>query len=350
MSGSAPARLQLPAEWAPQDGVLLAWPHAGTDWAANLDAVEQSYAALVAAIARFEPALVLVPDAAIESRARAKVATRVTDPGRVRFIRCDYDDTWLRDTGPMTLTDGARFELLDFAFTGWGGKFDARRDDRIVGALVEQRLFGDAVHRPIDFALEGGAIDSNGGGAILTTWACLAQRHPNSSRDALSAHLRDFFGAERVFGLEHGALAGDDTDAHIDTLARFAPGGIVHQACDDPADPHFEPLTAMAGELAAIAAAIEPQLVLHALPWAKAIHADDGRRLAASYANYLVINGAVLVPEYGDAADAAAKRVIGSAHPRREIIGVPCRAIIEQNGSLHCLTMQLPQGVLADAR
>ncbi|HET7359740.1 MAG TPA: agmatine deiminase family protein, partial [Rhodanobacteraceae bacterium] len=145
---------------------------------------------------------------------------------------------------------------------------------------------------------------------------------------------------------DHGYLLGDDTDAHIDTLARLAPGtAIVFQACDDPSDPHHDELARMRDELAALRTADGQPYRLHALPWARPI-LDQGRRLAASYANYLVVNGAVLVPAYGDPADAAAAAVIGAAHPGREIVPVPCRPLIWQNGSLHCVTMQLPRGAL----
>ncbi|MCW8807554.1 MAG: agmatine deiminase family protein, partial [Rhodanobacter sp.] len=151
--------------------------------------------------------------------------------------------------------------------------------------------------------------------------------------------------AERVLWLDYGYLEGDDTDAHIDTLARFAPGDrIVFQACDDASDPHHDELQRMAGELAALRTRDGRPYRLYPLPWAKPI-VDEGRRLAASYANYLIVNGAVLVPAYGDTADDEAARVIGAAHPGRVIVQVPCRPLIWQNGSLHCLTMQLPAGL-----
>ncbi len=342
--------MRLPAEWEPQSGVLLAWPHAGTDWASNLAAVEDAYVGLVGAIARFTRAVVIVADDALHRRAADRLASAGVAPGSIHFICAEYDDTWLRDSGPITLRGESGFVLLDFAFTGWGGKFGASRDDRLVAALVAQGLFRNAGHRRIDFALEGGAIESDGAGTILTTWQCLAQRHPDRSRAELAAFLRDAFAAERVLGLDSGHLEGDDTDAHIDTLARFAPDdAIVYQACDDRDDAHFDPLAAMADELAALRTPDGREYRLHALPWPRPIHAADGRRLAASYANYLVTNGAVLVPAYGDPADALAADVIAHAHPGRVAVSVPCRPFIEQNGSLHCLTMQLPQGVLADA-
>lgn len=349
LATTAGARPRLPAEWEPQSGVLVAWPHEGTDWAPILDAVEEAYVGLVGAIARHTTAVVIVADDALRRRAASRLEAAGVAPARVRFIEADYDDTWLRDSGPITLRDGNGFVLLDFAFTGWGGKFGASRDDRLVEALATRGLFRNATHRRIDFALEGGAIESDGAGTILTTWQCLAQRHPAASRDELAWILQKSLAADRVLGLDAGYLEGDDTDAHIDTLARFAPGdAIVHQACDDLADRHHGPLAAMAAELAALRTADGRPYRLHALPWPRPIHDADGRRLAASYANYLVVDGAVLVPAYGDPADAAAAAVIAAAHPGRAAVPVPCRPFIEQNGSLHCLTMQLPRGVLAD--
>ena len=248
---------------------------------------------------------------------------------------------------PITLIDGDAFVLADFHFTGWGGKFEGGQDDRLVEGLVERGLFARATHRRIDWALEGGAIESDGAGTIMTTWKCLTQRHPQQSRTAMTMQLKQALHAERVLWLEHGYLEGDDTDAHIDTLARFAPDdAIVYQGCDDKADSHHAELAAMANELASLRTRDGRHYTLHALPWAEPI-LDETRRLAASYANYLIVNGAVLVPAYGSQTDAEAARIIGLAHPGREIVSVPCRPLIWQNGSLHCQTMQLPAGVLA---
>ena len=340
--------MRLPAEWEPQAAILVAWPHAGTDWAERLEAVEASYVALVGAIARFGVAVVCVADAAIRERANARLAAGKANLANVRFVEIAYDDTWLRDSGPITLTDGKRFVINDFRFTGWGGKFDASRDDLLIEGLVERGLFKPhAQHHRIDFALEGGAIDADGRGTILTTWRCLHLRHPGLTRERIGATLRDKLAAVRVLWLDHGFLEGDDTDAHIDTLARFAPNDtILFQSCPDRGDVHHDELERMHVELAALRTLDGTLYTLHALPWAQPI-IDDGRRLAASYANYLVINGAVLVPAYGDPADTSAARIIGAAHPGREVVSIPCRPLIWQNGSLHCLTMQLPQGVLA---
>jgi agmatine/peptidylarginine deiminase len=338
--------LRLPAEWEPQSAVLIAWPHAGTDWADRLASVETTYVALAAAVTRFQRLIVVVSDAELHAHVQTQLQGAGVDLSRVRFVELPYDDTWLRDSGPITLQGGDKgFQLTDFRFTGWGGKFGAEQDDALVAGLVDAGVFGHAAHKRIDWALEGGAIESDGEGSVLTTWRCLVQRHPEQSREEMSAILRDGLHAERVLWLDYGYLEGDDTDAHIDTLARFAPGErIVFQACDDASDPHHDELQRMAAELAALHTRHDRSYHLHPLPWPRPI-LDEGRRLAASYANYLIVNGAVLVPAYDDPADDEAARVIGAAHPGREIVQVPCRPLIWQNGSLHCITMQLPAGL-----
>ena len=338
--------VRFPAEWEPQSAILIAWPHAGTDWADRLGEVEETYIALVQAITRFQPVVVCVADDDIETYAEMRLRSNRVDMARVRFVTVAYDDTWLRDSGPITLRDGAGFRLLDFRFTAWGGKFEAGRDDLLVETLAAQGLFGGAARHRIDFALEGGGIETDGAGTLLTTWHCLHERHPDATRAQLSAQLADWLHQDRVLWLDHGALEGDDTDAHIDTLARFAPGdAIVFQACDDEADSHYADLKAMADEIAALRTRDGRPYALFPLPWAKPV-IDEGRRLAASYANFLIVNGAVLMPAYGDPADAAAAAVLAQAFPGREIVPVPCRPLIWQNGSLHCITMQLPEGLV----
>ena len=338
--------LRLPAEWEPQAAVLIAWPHAGTDWAERLAEVETTYVALAAAITRFQRLIVVVADADLHAHVQRQLDAAGVSTDQVRFVELPYDDTWLRDSGPITLKDAAgHFQLTDFRFTGWGGKFDAERDDALIAGLVKAGVFGKAGHARIDWALEGGGIESDGEGTVLTTWKCLKQRHPEQTREQMTAMLQQSLHAHRVLWLDHGYLEGDDTDAHIDTLARFAPGDrIVFQACDDRADPHHDELQRMAGELAVLCNVKGEAYELYPLPWARPI-VDEGRRLAASYANYLIVNGAVLIPAYGDEADDEAAAVVAKAHPGREVVQVPCRPLIWQNGSLHCITMQLPAGL-----
>ena len=336
---------RFPAEWEPQSAILIAWPTADTDWAPRLGEVEDAYIALVAGITRFQPAIVIVADDDVEAYAQARLQSNRIDMSKVRFVTAPYDDTWLRDSGPITLRDGERFRLMDFRFTGWGGKYGASDDDRIIERLQDDGVFGDAAREPVDFALEGGAIETDGTGTLLTTWRCLHERHPDASREELTAKLSGWLRQDRVLWLDHGYLEGDDTDAHIDTLARLAPDdAIVFQACDDPTDAHYAELKAMADEIAALRTRDGQPYRLFPLPWAQPI-LDGERRLAASYANFLILNGAVLMPSYGDDADDRAAAVLAEAFPGREIVQIDCRPIIWQNGSLHCLTMQLPQGL-----
>ena len=339
---------RFPAEWEAQDGVLVAWPHADTDWAPDLAAVESTYVALIAAITRFERCLLCVADTALRHHATALLVHAKVDPAKLTWIEIEYDDTWLRDSGPISLIGGQQdFRLLDFNFTGWGGKFPAQRDDALVGELVQRGLFQNAVTTRLDFVLEGGAIETDGAGTLLCTWTCLHRRHPECSRTQIEQQLRRALPIQRILWLDHGELQGDDTDAHIDTLARFTPtAGIIFQSCDDATDPHFAELDAMRKELETLRDAQGDPYRLHALPWPPAI-IERGRRLAVSYANFLVINGAVLVPTYGVDTDTAAAKVIAEAHPGRTVVPVPCRPLIRQNGSLHCVSMQLPSGLLA---
>jgi len=340
---------RFPAEWENQSGVLIAWPHAGTDWAARLAQVEHTYIALVAAITRFQPVLICVPNNEIQHRAQAYLQKNYVNLEHVGFVHVDYNDTWLRDSGPISLhcADGS-FELMDFRFTGWGGKFAANADDQLVSALYQADVFNTNTHlHSVDFALEGGAVETDGAGTLLTTWQCLHARHPNFTRDQLNSQLIQLLAQQRVLWLENGALQGDDTDAHIDTLVRFAsPDSIVYQGCNQPNDSHYAPLQAMAKELEALRTCNGQPYRLFALPWPQPI-IDNGRRLAASYANFLIINGAVLIPTYGDLADEPARAVLAKAFPQHEIIPIDCRPLIWQNGSLHCITMQLPAGLLA---
>lgn len=339
-------KIRFPAEWEAQSAVLIAWPHSDTDWADRLSNVETTYVALVAAITRFQKALILVPDNQLLQHARYLLLDAGVNIQRVQFEVLEYDDTWLRDSGPITLRDGNSFRLLDFHFTAWGGKFAASRDDLIVRTLFKHGVFHKAEHQRIEFALEGGGIETDGQGTLLSTWHCLHERHPDLSREEITTKLETELHQQRTLWLDHGYLEGDDTDAHIDTLARFASeDSIIYQGCNDIDDSHYIELQTMAKELAAFKQMNGKPYRLFELPWPKPI-VDNGRRLAASYANFLIINGAVLMPAYGDVMDEHAADVMALAFPGRTIIQIPCRSLIWQNGSLHCITMQLPEGLV----
>ena len=333
----------LPAEWAPQDAVQLTWPRADGDFARWFDAVERNFLAIAAAIARYEPLLVTTAgdkDALRKRLLRAGVPTE-----RLRVYVVPSNDVWARDHGPITVFRNRQPVHLDFTFNGWGGKFDAGEDDQITRRLARQNAWSAPVET-VDFVLEGGGIEADGAGTLLTTERCLLAptRNPGLSKAQVEDKLKQWFGLTRVLWLKRGDLLGDDTDGHIDTIARFCdPGTIAYQACDDRQDAHYEELSAMATELEALRDPWDKPYRLVPLPLPPAIHDESGRRLPAGYPNFLIVNGAVLVPTYGCATDAAALERLRPCFPGREIVGIDCRALIHQYGSLHCLTMQIPR-------
>lgn len=342
----------LPAEWAPQSGVMLTWPHSQGDWAANLDAVERVYLALAQAICPRELLLVVCYDLDHQQHVQQIFNTAGLSQSQIRFALQASNDSWARDHGPISVTENNQLRLLDFRFNGWGGKYPHDLDNRITAGLHAAGIFGATPLETLELVLEGGSIDSDGEGSLLSTRACLGHpgRNPQLSMAGVEQQLKRLLGTDRILWLEHGELAGDDTDSHIDMLARFCdPRTIAYSACADPGDEHFEALSAMQQELAAMRQPDGQAYHLVALPIPQGIYNQQGKRLPASYANFLIINDAVLVPQYGDAADAVALARLTACFPTREIIGINCRAVIEQFGSLHCLTMQLPEGVLNPA-
>ena len=337
---------RLPAEWEPQDAVLLGWPHGGTDWLDLLDLVLPVFIRIAVEMSRFEMVIIPSPD---PDSVRAQLAEAGACMDRVRVYAIVTNDTWARDFGPITVYQNGAPLLLDYGFNGWGLKFRACDDNQITARLQAAGAFSGCLREVPGLVLEGGSLESDGAGTLLTTSACLleANRNPQFERTELEQRLRQQLGVDRVLWLEHGYLAGDDTDSHVDTLARLAPDDhIIYQSCDDPLDEHYPELTALAEELAALRTSEGQPFKLLPLPWPDACFANDGHRLPATYANFLIINGAVLVPTYNSRVDESALTVISSVFPDREIIAISCLPLIEQHGSLHCVTMQLPQGVL----
>ncbi|HUS25695.1 MAG TPA: agmatine deiminase family protein [Candidatus Binatia bacterium] len=332
----------LPAEWAPQAAVLLTWPRADGDFARWFDRVEKNFIAIAQAIARFEPVWISCAQEP-EALRRRLLAAGIAE-ARLRIFPVESDDVWARDHGPVTVLRDGRPVHLDFTFNGWGGKFSAERDNRVTRRLKELRALAAPVET-LDFVLEGGGIESDGAGTLLTTERCLLAKTRNARYDraGVEARLKEWLGVRRVLWLKHGDLLGDDTDGHIDTLARFCDARtIAWQDCEDAADPHHAGLKAMGAELAALRTADGEPYRLVPLPLPRAIHDETGRRLPAGYANFLIVNGAVLVPTYGDPDDALALERLEPCFPGRDIVAVDCRALIHQYGSLHCVTMQVP--------
>lgn len=342
-------RYQLLPEWAPQSGVMLTWPRSDGDWNPDYASVERCHTQLAVEISKREQVVITCMDETHADKIRRMVKDAGGRPERLHLFALPSNDAWARDHGPITVLKDGRLTLLDFIFNGWGEKYPYAEDNKITGRLHARGAFGATPLESFDLVLEGGSVEVDGEGTLLTTESCLlnANRNPSLNRAQLEAELRRLLGVDRILWLKHGAIDGDDTDGHIDTLARFCnTATIAYQACDDRSDPHYMDLQKMTEELRALRRKNGAAYKLVPLPWPAAIHDHTGRRLPATYANFLVINEAVLVPTYNDPADAAALAALKPAFPNREIVPVMCRSLIFQYGSLHCVTMQLPKGVI----
>lgn len=341
----------LPAEWVPQDAILLTWPHAASDWQLWLGQADRTFATLAATISRYETVLINCYDSKHSRHVLGLLAAAGANLQHCRRYIVPSNDVWARDHGPIAVYREGRPVLLDFRFNGWGNKYACALDDQITVRLHALGAFGTTPREPVDLVLEGGSIETDGQGTLLTTTQCLLNPNRNGlDPRALEQRLRETLGITRFLWLRHGHLAGDDTDSHIDTLARFSdPRTIIYQGCADPADLHYEPLRAMAEELQAFRTVDGEPYRLIELPLPAARYDEEGQRLPAGYANFLILNDAVLVPTYDDPLDRVALERLGNCFPGREVIGIPCATLIRQYGSLHCATMQLPAGVVAPA-
>lgn len=339
----------LPAEWAPQSGVMLTWPHEHSDWRDILTEVEPVYVAIARAVTLRENLVIACHDEFHRERVRHRLVNAGVDLSRTHLHLAPSNDTWARDHGPITVLRDGRPALLDFRFNGWGNKYRHDLDDAITRRLHHAGAFGDTPLESVDLVLEGGGIESDGLGTLMTTTHCQLspERNPQYDRAQLDALFARLFGTPRVLWLEHGQLEGDDTDGHIDTLARFCdPETIAYVTCENRRDPHYEPLRAMEAELRMFHTAQGRPYKLVSLPLPNPHYGEDGRRLPATHANFLIINGAVLVPTYHDVVDALVLERLRGCFPGREVIGIDCSPLIRQYGSLHCITMQIPAGVV----
>lgn len=343
-------RYYLLPEWAPQSGVMLTWPLAESDWGPWIDEIETVYLTIAREIASREKLLIICHSPYHLAQVEQQLEQQKIDKAPISLYVAPFNDTWIRDYGPMScLGQNGQVQLLGFVFNGWGGKYDARLDNEIIARLYEQGAFSAVLLKRLELILEGGSIETDGAGNLLTTTRCLLSesRNGNLSQTAMEDQLKHWLGVEQVLWLRHGQLVGDDTDGHIDTLARFCnPHTLCYVACDDPKDEHYPELQAMAEELCIMRTAKGRSYRLVPLPWPSPKFSAEGKRLPASYANFLIINGAVLVPTYRDSADAKALSILQGCFPDRQIVGIDCLPLIQQYGSLHCITMQLPAGVV----
>ena len=334
------------AEWEPIDGVLLALPNESTDWDYILEEALLQYKRLVEAMAREELHVILLCKKAGE-------AEKLFDPESRKFItlvECEYNDTWTRDYGPISILKHGDLRGLDFGFNGWGLKFAADKDNRVNYNLNHISVFSKDVYRnETDFILEGGSIETDGDGTILTTTKCLCSPNRNGwlTKNEADQELRKRLGADHILFLDYGALMGDDTDSHIDTLARLAPDNtILFTGCRDMDDPQFEELLKMRAQLTLFRNKTGQPYNLIELPLPTAIYDEEGNRLPATYANYLVTENLIFMPTYSQKQnDELAIQTIKIAFPSHKVIGVDCTTLIKQHGSLHCATMQLPHGL-----
>lgn len=330
-------------EWARQSAIQLTWPHTGTDWRDYLNDICATYIEMADAITRYEKLLVVAPKPqSVEKELRKKLTD--CQMSNIVFHKCPTNDTWARDHGFITLEDNGTYSLLDFCFNGWGNKFEAGLDNAINHSLYTNGITAGNYVAHNDFVLEGGSIESDGSGTVLTTSQCLLAPHRNQplTRNEIEEKLKIMLHAKRILWIDYGHLEGDDTDGHIDTLVRIAPGNtLLYVGCDDKNDSHYDDLKLMEEQLKTLLTTDGKPYRLLRLPMPEPIY-DDGDRLPATYANYVIINGAVIYPTYNQPDnDAKAERVIKAAFPDRDIIGIDSRTVIRQHGSLHCCTMQL---------
>ena len=335
----------LPAEWHNQEAILLTWPNECTDWRPYLKDITNTYVQLTRAIAVHEHVII----SALNPIDVKQILNNELDSelmAHVQIYQSLNDDTWTRDHGFISLIGNENRQLLDFKFNGWGEKYPYEHDNKINAELYHNNAIKGEYILHNSFVLEGGSIESDGNGTIFTTSSCLLAPHRNQplTKDNIEEFLKLFLYAKRVIWIDHGQLIGDDTDGHIDTIVRVCPNNtLLYVNCNNPKDIHYDDFKALEKQLMTFTNSYDTQPYnLVALPFPDAIY-DGKQRLPATYANFLIINGAVIVPTYNQPEnDKKAMDIIHSVFPNREIIGIDACTIIRQHGSIHCLTMQIP--------
>jgi len=329
---------QMPAEWEKQQCVLMSFPHEETDWNdGDLNEALSPFIRIAQAIAYGQAVYIICKD-------KNKMASMFCSTRNMTFIEIPTNDTWMRDYGYISIKEDEEKKLLDFTFDGWGGKFEASLDNSVNSTLHKKGYMGITALESIDFVLEGGSIESDGQGTILTTSACLCNPNRNGglSKEEVEKKLKTYLGTQRVLWLDYGYLAGDDTDSHIDTLARFVnKETITYVKCDNKEDEHYEALKNMENQLKTFRTQEGEPYTLVPLPMTDAIYDDDKKRLPATYANFLICNDALLYPTYDDKHDKIVHEIFSDLFQDKEIIPINCLKLIEQGGSLHCSTMQV---------
>ncbi|HKK15305.1 MAG TPA: agmatine deiminase family protein [Gammaproteobacteria bacterium] len=338
----------LPAEWEQQSGLMLTWPHPDTDWRSILDEVEAVFTSITRQTCPYQAVLISCCDAGHKLHVQELLRNAGVDMAGCRFYIATSNDSWVRDHGPLTVIIDNAPVLLDFTFNGWGNKYSSDLDNHINRTLQCAGAFDNCPMHTLDFVLEGGSLETDGQGTLLTTTSCLlsSRRNGGYSQADIEAFLKNRLYLKRVIWIQHGHLQGDDTDGHIDTLVRFAdPQTLLYVEAPAAENPNHASLEKMRQELQVLQQGDGRPYKLVALP-CPVINNEKGQLLPASYANFVIINEAVLVPQYGVDDDDNVMDIFRNCFPDRTIIAIDCRPLIRQFGSLHCVTMNLPQGVL----
>lgn len=323
------SKIRIPAEWEEQEALIVVFPPKESDWAHSIEEIHQTYLTFIQTIARFQKCMVICED-------KKALANLLPNLQNIELIEMLTNDTWVRDFGGINVYKNHKRRTYDFIFNAWGNKFDASIDNTITKRLFDEGYLKGKL-KSMDFVLEGGSIDSNGHGVMLSTAYCLFEENRNNrlSKKKIKKTLMKLFGLKELIILKHGALMGDDTDSHIDTLARFIDKDtIAYVKCYDKEDEHYGELKKMEKELKKTGF----DLVALPLPSAKYFH---DHRIPATYMNFVLINNAVLVPIYSDPCDAEVLETFARYFPDREIVGIESSVLIREHGSLHCASMNV---------
>ena len=338
--------MKLIPEWSESAAILLVWPHENSDWVEDLIAVEQVYLALVGHLQTVTQVIIFCGNEPLQNRLQQQF--NALNFSNLTLLHQPSNDTWIRDYGPITAATDDHFVFNKFIFNGWGGKFAAPLDNQLFVESAKKSPFAGTPLIQQQLILEGGSIDYDGDGCLLTTEHCLLNknRNPHFSKQDYQQFFKTNFTIEKVHWLNSGMLIGDDTDSHVDMLARFCPNKkIVYCQSVDASDPHHSHLVAMEQQLKTLTDSNEDPYQLIPIPLPEPIyHAKE--RLPASYLNFLICNGIVLVPIYEQARDELAIMQLQKAFPQHRLIPVYSTPLIRQHGAIHCISMQIPQGAL----
>lgn len=336
-------KVTLPAEWSFQDAILLCWPHVNMDWQPILHEVEITYDEIAYQICLYQTLVIIVHDETHQKDIQQRLTLKGADINNIKWLTHTNNDSWCRDFGPITVLNNNSPVALDFEFNGWGQKFAFQFDNATNQQLKKNQILNCNIES-IPFVLEGGSIDSDGESTLLTTTQCLLsnKRNPSYNKEDIEQELSTHLGSSRIIWLNNGQLEGDDTDSHIDNLARFCNSNTIAYASCDESDDHYQSLHAMRLELEQLKTTSGEAYQLIPLNIPQPLY-YEGQRLPASYVNFLITNKLVLMPTYNDKQDAINLSKLQSVFTDRKVIGIDCSSIIKQSGSIHCLTMQLPE-------